>query len=863
MAGVTVRKFAEQIRIASDRLLEQLSSAGVTAASEDDVLSEDDKVKLLAFLKGGAAEDVSKKRVTLKRKTTTEIKQTSKTGTAHTVHVERRRKRTFVKRAELIRQAEDEARKEHEEREQRLKESLTEPEHVDAGTGVVGEGPDAAAPVEAPPEAAVVEQEARDAAVEAIEAPDAVADDRSQTPDESVEPAPEADAREPAQESAAKDADQPGAVKPADAERRPERSRKKKKSKSRDQEREELHVSKAKRARRKKRGMAKPGSVKSSTIDQHGFIKPTAPVVREVNIPETVTVAELAQAMSVKAAEVIRKMMDMGSMITINQVLDRDTASVVVEEMGHVPKAASASDPEALLREQNPHREGEEKSRAPVVTVMGHVDHGKTSLLDEIRKSKVAAGEAGGITQHIGAYKVSTDRGDITFLDTPGHEAFSSMRARGAKVTDVVILVVAADDGVKPQTVEAIHHARDAGVPIVVAINKTDREEADAERVKRELIEHEVVPEELGGDTQMCPVSAHTGDGIGALLDAVSLQAEILELKANPNGPARGVVVEARLDRGRGPVTTVLVRAGCLRKGDALLAGRESGRVRALTDFAGKPIAQAGPSDPVEIQGLSGVPVAGDEVLVVSDERKAREIAFYRQGKHKEVKFAKQRKTKLENMFDQMGEGEARDLNLVVKADVHGSVEALTDALEKLSTDNIHVGVIHGMVGGINESDVNLAMASDAIIVAFNVRADAAARRLIENESVDVRYHNVIYDVVDEIKAAMTGLLTPIVKEQAVGLVEVREVFRISKVGAVAGCYVKEGVVKRNLPVRVLRDNVVIFDGSIDSLKRFKEDVGEVKSGFECGIGVRNYNDVKPGDQIEVYELIEEAPPSA
>ncbi|MDH3469510.1 MAG: translation initiation factor IF-2, partial [Gammaproteobacteria bacterium] len=622
--------------------------------------------------------------------------------------------------------------------------------------------------------------------------------------------------------------------------------------------RDELHVAAGKKGRRKARPARRPHKVQTSTTSQHAFEKPTAPVVREVSIPETISVAELAQAVSVKAAEVIKVLMQMGTMVTINQVLDQDTATLVVEEMGHTAVATAAEDPETLMFDaQAVDADAEVVPRPPVVTVMGHVDHGKTSLLDHIRKAKVAAGEAGGITQHIGAYRVTTKKGVITFLDTPGHEAFSAMRARGANSTDLVILVVAADDGAKPQTVEAIRHARTAGVPIVVAINKIDKPESDIERVKQELATHEVIPEEWGGDTLMTPVSAKTGDGVDALLDQVLLQAELLDLKAVATGPAAGVVVEARLDKGRGPVATILVQRGALKKGDIILAGRESGRVRAMTDESGQPVKEAGPSTPVEIQGLSGVPVAGDEVMIVVDERKAREIAFYRQSKYKEVKLARQQQSKLEDVFGQMGEGESATLNLLIKTDVQGSVEALTDALEKLSRDDVKVQVIHGMVGGINESDVNLAVASQAIVIAFNVRADAAARRLIESEGVDVRYYNVIYDVVDEVKAAMSGMLKPEIKETVIGIVDVRDVFRIPKIGAIAGCYVTEGMVKRNRPVRVLRDNVVVFEGNIDSLRRFKEDTAEVKAGFECGIGIKNYNDVKVGDQLEIFETVE------
>jgi translation initiation factor IF-2 len=599
-------------------------------------------------------------------------------------------------------------------------------------------------------------------------------------------------------------------------------------------------------------------AVLTSMSGRHGFEMPTEPVVREVALPETVTVAELAQKMSVKAAEVIKALMQLGSMVTINQVLDRDTAAIVVEAMGHVVKEAKPASPEALLGEAA-QTEGTPEPRPPVVTVMGHVDHGKTSLLDYIRKTKVASGEAGGITQHIGAYHVETPKGVVTFLDTPGHAAFTAMRARGARATDIVILVVAADDGVMPQTVEAINHARNAGVPIVVAVNKIDKPEAQVDRVKQELVAQQVVPEEWGGEDIFVHVSAKTGQGIDELLDAVLLQAEVLELKAVKDGAARGLVIEARLDKGRGPVATVLVQQGLLRRGDIVLAGREYGRVRAMTDESGRSTKEAGPSIPVEVQGLSGVPDAGDEVLVIENERKAREIALYRQGKFKDVKLARTQAAKLTDVFQQMQEGEAKTLSLLIKADVQGSVEALREALEKLSNDEVRVNVIHGMVGGINESDVSLAKASQAVIIGFNVRADAAARRLIEAEGIDVHYYNVIYDAVDEVKAALSGLLAPQFKEQVIGLVEVREVFKIPKIGAIAGCYVVEGAVRRNRPVRVLRDHVVIFEGEIDSLRRFKDDASEVKAGLECGIGIKNYSDIHAGDQIEVFEKVQVA----
>jgi translation initiation factor IF-2 len=589
------------------------------------------------------------------------------------------------------------------------------------------------------------------------------------------------------------------------------------------------------------------------------FAQPTEPLVREIAVPETITVGELAHRMSVKAAEVIKALMKLGTMATINQVLDQETAMILVEEMGHKAKAAKLDDPEAYLTETDEHAAAEVKSRPPVVTVMGHVDHGKTSLLDFVRRTKVAAGEAGGITQHIGAYHVETPRGVITFLDTPGHEAFTAMRARGAKATDIVVLVVAADDGVMPQTVEAINHAKAANVPLVVAMNKIDKHEANPEKVKQELLNHGVVPEEYGGDSPVVPVSAKTGQGVDELLEQVLLQAEVLELKAPVEAPAKGVVIEARLDKGRGPVATLLVQSGTLHRGDIVLTGAVYGRVRAMLDENAKPVQSAGPSIPVEIQGLSEVPTAGEEAIVIGDERKAREIALFRQGKFRDVKLAKQQAAKLENMFEQMGEGEKKVLTLVIKADVQGSQEALVHALTRLATDEVKVTVVHAGVGGITESDVNLAMASRAVIIGFNTRADTAARKLIEAAGIQVRYYNIIYDAVEDIKAALSGMLAPERKESVLGLVEVRQVFRISKIGTVAGCYVQEGLVKRSAQVRVLRDNVVIHTGEIDSLKRFKDDVREVKAGFECGISLKNFSDIKEKDQFEVFEVLEVA----
>ena len=586
------------------------------------------------------------------------------------------------------------------------------------------------------------------------------------------------------------------------------------------------------------------------------FQAPSEPVVREIHVPETISVADLAHKMSVKATEVIKKMMMLGQMVTINQVLDQETAMIVVEELGHTAVAAKLDDPEAFLVEGDA-KDVVAEPRAPVVTIMGHVDHGKTSLLDYIRRTKVAAGEAGGITQHIGAYHVETPRGIITFLDTPGHEAFTAMRARGAKATDIVILVVAADDGVMPQTKEAIHHAKAAGVPVVVAVNKIDKPEANPERVKQELVAEGVVPEEYGGDAPFCPVSAKTGQGVDALLENVLLQAEVLELTAPKEAPAKGLIIEARLDKGRGPVATMLVQSGTLRRGDVVLAGATFGKVRAMLDENGKNITEAGPSIPVEILGLSDVPGAGDEAMGIADERRAREIALFRQGKYRDVKLAKQQAAKLESMFEQMKEGEVKTLPLIVKADVQGSQEALVQALTKLSTDEVRVNVIHGAVGGISESDVNLAQASQAVIIGFNTRADANSRKLAENFGVDIRYYNIIYDAVDDVKSALSGMLSPEKREQIIGTVEIRQVFVVSKVGSIAGCYVLDGMVKRNSRVRLLRSNVVVHDGELESLKRFKDDVKEVKSGYECGLSLKNYNDIEVGDQLEIYEIQE------
>ena len=942
MSQVTINSFAKQIGISIEKLLDQLEHAGISGKTKDDLLEDEEKIRLLRFLKGDSARKPSgARKITLRKKTTDEITQTSRTGAARKVHVEVKKRRTFVKRSEID-QAEpmsgpaqtkvgaadvsagDQEKRPVESEKQapqtkkkaakvvtkskpkvaKAKETIAQPKVDEPAIDQVNDEPnkDEANQIEAVEQAEVVtlsaeelakqaaeeqarlemeeaaklkameeeqarleaeleqvalmEKEAEKLAEVAIEKEVEAAIEREKRVEAEAKAKLEAQAKAEA-EAKAKAAAQ--AKEEATKANQGKKGKRGKWEKSSDggRGREELHASKKRKDKSRRHSNRAASNISSSIADQHGFEKPTEPVIHEVVVPETITVGELAQSMSIKAGEVIKVMMSMGSMVTINQILDQDTAMLLVEEMGHVAKVAAPEDPEALLTSSED--DVEETPRSPVVTVMGHVDHGKTSLLDYLRKAKVAAGEAGGITQHIGAYRVNVGEQDICFLDTPGHEAFSSMRARGAKATDLIILVVAADDGVKPQTIEAISHAKSAGVPIIVAINKIDREQADPDRVRQELSNYEVISEDWGGDVLMNEVSALTGQGVDELLESVLLQAEVADLKARSTGNASGLVVEARLDKGRGPVATVLIQQGTLKKGDIILAGRESGRVRVLLNDHGKPITAAGPSTPVEIQGLAGVPIAGDEIIVVSDERKAREIALHRQGRFKEVKLAKQQKAKLESMFNRMQEGEVKSLNLVVKADVQGSVEALSDSLEKLSTSEVSVKVVHGMVGGINESDVNLAMASNAIIVGFNVRADATARKLIENEGVDVHYYNVIYDVVDLVKSAMSGMLSPILKEEHVGLVEVRDVFRAPKIGAIAGCYVTEGIVRRSLPVRVLRDNIVIFEGAIDSLRRFKDDVQEVKNGYECGIGIKNYNDIKVGDQIEVFEVTKTA----
>ena len=830
MAQTSVAQFASELKVPPSVLLEQLRAAGVEKRVPEDSLSDQDKSRLLEYLRRTHGSVESKNKITLTRKQTSEIRKTDATGKYRTVQVEVRKKRVFVKR---------------------------DPAEVTAAA-VAAEAP--------PPPAAAPSVDVRE-----LELREEEARREQQLAELQAAELREKQERE-RREAEQKQADQkvaeaaPAAATTLHAPKAAEAKTDKKPKKAKPTT--VLRDDSVRRRQIKTRGDAGGGvggwHVRGGTRHKGGggettFAQPTEPMVREIAVPETIAVGELAHRMSVKAAEVIKALMKLGTMATINQVLDQETAMIVVEEMGHKAKPAKLDDPESYLVETDAQPATEALPRPPVVTVMGHVDHGKTSLLDYIRRTKVAAGEAGGITQHIGAYHVETPRGVVTFLDTPGHEAFTAMRARGAKVTDIVVLVVAADDGVMPQTVEAINHAKAAEVPLVVAINKIDKHEANPEKVKQELLGHGVVPEEYGGDSPIVLVSAKTGKGVDELLEQLLLQAEVLELKAPVGAPARGVVIEARLDKGRGPVATLLVQSGTLHRGDIALTGAVYGRVRAMLDENGKPVQSAGPSIPVEIQGLSEVPAAGEDMMVLTDERKAREIALFRQGRFRDVKLAKQQAAKLENVFEQMGEGEKKVLALVIKSDVQGSQEALVHALTRLATDEVKVSVVHAGVGGITESDVNLAMASRAVIIGFNTRADAAARKLAESAGIQLRYYNIIYDAVEEMKAALSGMLAPERKEAVIGMVEVRQVFRISKIGTVAGCYVLEGAVRRGGQVRVLRDNVVIHSGDIDSLRRFKDDVREVKAGFECGMSLKNFSDLKEGDQLEVFEVQEVA----
>jgi len=827
MADVTVAQFAEVLKVPIDRLLAQLDEAGIKVGGADDVISDDAKMRLLAHLRRshGHEDKTSKapRKITIKRKSQSELRLSGARGSARTVNVEVRRKRTYVNRDVL----EEQARQQQEELDK------TRREEEEARLALERE-----------------EQARKDAELQAVEAAK-----RQLVEEEERRARAEEEAKLQAEKAAREREEQ---ERKREYEERALREKREAREKERQTRygRKELHVAADSKGRRKKKaGRRKTVSVSGGA--QHGFERPTAPVVREVSIPETITVSELASRMAIKANEVIKAMFKMGVMVTINQTIDQDTAALVVEEMGHVAKPMQENVLEEAIVDRATQGEGEALPRPAVVTVMGHVDHGKTSLLDYIRSTRVTAGEAGGITQHIGAYRVQTKKGEICFLDTPGHAAFTAMRARGAQVTDIVILVVAADDGVMPQTVEAVQHAKAAGVPIVVAVNKIDREEADPDRVKNELSQHAVIPEDWGGENIFVNVSAKTGEGIDDLLDALAVQAEVLELKAVKDAPASGVVIESSLEKGRGAVATVLVKRGTLKTGDVVLAGNAYGRVRAMFDEDGKPIEEAGPSTPAVLLGLSGAPNAGDELLAVEDERKAREVAEMRQSKERDVKLARQASAKLEDVFQQMQESQSDSVQLLIKADVQGSAEALRDSLIKLSNDEVKVNVIASGVGGITESDVNLAAASSAIIIGFNVRADAAARHAIKESAVDVRYYSIIYEAIDDVKAAIVGMLAPEIREQIIGIAEVKDIFRSPKLGAIAGCMVTEGVVRRHSPIRVLRDNVVIYEGELESLRRFKDDVNEVRSGTECGIGVKNYNDVKVGDQIECYERVE------
>ena len=969
MAVTTVAQLAAQLNRPTAALLEQLQSAGVRKKTPDDLVTEADKERLLEYLRsahGTAAGAGERKKITLTRKSTSEIKQADASGKARTIQVEVRKKRVFVKRDEATpaveeptgpsaeelerqrlevearAQAEAARRQEAEAAEQRRQQEEAERAAREAAEAAAREAAEAAARAEV--EAAQAAAKAAEQATAKAKASAKAAGERAgkladkgadketeeapKTPTEETAPTQDVEAARPAEpqkpavrvvkaaEKAAEDsarvADQERRRKAAEAEaaairammsqpRRTLVAKKPEEPKS-DAIKGTIHKPAAKAGAAATGAAAKPGDKKQvkseklssswaddaakkraalrtrgdggaragwraprgtrrGTRDDEGrsFVPPAEHVVQEVHVPETISVADLAHKMSVKATEVIKQLMKLGQMVTINQQLDQETAMIVVEEMGHKALAAKLDDPDAFTEEEQLAATGDELPRAPVVTVMGHVDHGKTSLLDYIRRARVAAGEAGGITQHIGAYHVQTPRGIVTFLDTPGHEAFTAMRARGAKATDIVILVVAADDGVMPQTKEAIHHAKAAEVPIVVAMNKIDKPEANVERVKAELVAEGVVPEDFGGDSPFVPVSAKTGQGMDELLEQLLLQAEVLELKAPVNAMAKGLVVEARLDKGRGPVASVLVQSGTLKKGDIVLAGSSYGRVRAMLDEDGQATDSAGPSIPVEIQGLTEVPQAGDDFMVLADERRAREIATFRQGKYREVALSKRQAAKLETMFEAMGEGQAQTLSLIIKADVQGSQEALAQSLQKLSTDEVRVQIVHAAVGGISESDINLAIASKAVVIGFNTRADAGARKLAEGNGVDIRYYNIIYDAVDDVKAAMSGMLAPEQREEVIGTAEIRTVFVASKIGTVAGCMVTAGQVTRHARFRLLRENVVIYTGEIDSLKRMKDDVREVKEGFECGIKLKNYTDIKEGDQLEFFEVKEVA----
>ena len=856
MAHVTAKQLSEVIGVSIDKLLDQLKAAGVEVKGADDPISDEDKMKLLESLRSshGKEDATGPKKITLRRKSKSELRVAGTSGrntTTKTINVEVRKKRTYVRRADVEAEEtrqEEQAEAEAEERSKALQQQAEEEvRQVEEAANQQAEAArlaqEEAIRAEAEKKAYAKSLQEVEAAQKAIEQQRAEAE-AARAAEEAARLALEAAA---AASAAAATADKPGKHGKHD-------------DKGTRYGRKELHVKESAHQPNRKQKFKKGQRQVHDIKNLHGFEKPTAPVVRNVEIPEAITVADLAQRVAIKAGDVIKVLMQMGTMATINEVLDHDTATLVVEELGHNVVAAASDDDFEKELQVSAEQEGEDKvTRPPVVTIMGHVDHGKTSLLDYIRKSRVTSGEAGGITQHIGAYHVETDKGIITFLDTPGHAAFSAMRARGAQATDIVVLVVAADDGAMPQTKEAVEHARAAGVPMVVAVNKIDKENADPDRVKNDLAALEVIPEEWGGENIFVNVSAITGEGVDALLDAILLQAEILELEAVDKGNAKGIVVEATLDKGRGPVATVLVQSGLLKQGQLLLAGTQFGRVRAMYDESSNSVKSAGPSMPAVVLGLSGVPNAGDEVFVVENERKAKEFAETREARIRENKLSDQQKAKLQGMFDAMAEGEVAEINILVKADVQGSSEAIRESLEKLSTDEVRAKLVSTGVGGINESDINLAAASDAIVIGFNVRADAAAKRVAGDHGIEIRYYSVIYDIIDDIKAVMSGMLSPDQQEKIIGLAEVKDVFRSPKFGDVAGSIVVEGVVRKGQPIRVLRDNVVIYEGELESLRRFKDAVEEVRMGTECGIAVKNYNDVKPGDQIEAFERIEVA----
>ena len=833
MADVTVAQFAEVLKVPVEKLLSQLDEAGIKVEGSQDTIGDDAKLELLTHLRRSHGQTESPasvaapRRITLKRKSQSELRLSGVQGRSRTVNVEVRKKRTYIKRDVL----EEQAHKEQEALEAERREAQ---ERVQA---------EKAAEEKAQAEKEAAERRAEEQRLEAEKA--------RQT------------AEQEAYKAAQQAAEEKARLEKAEQDARTRRQKDKPKGKAKPAEtrygRKELHVAGDKSGRRRRKAPMRRRPVAVGGDPQHGFERPTAPVVREVGIPESIAVSELAQRMAIKGNEVVKVLFNMGAMVTINQVIDQDTATLVVEELGHIAKPITQAAVDEQLLADELEQTGEKTERPPVVTIMGHVDHGKTSLLDCIRRTKVTAGEAGGITQHIGAYSVATGKGRITFLDTPGHAAFTAMRARGAQATDIVVLTVAADDGVMPQTVEAIQHATAAGVPLVVAVNKIDRENADPERVRNELSQHQVIPEDWGGDHLFINVSAHTGEGIDALLDAILLQSEVMDLEAVKDGPASGLVIEASLEKGRGAVATLLVQSGTLKQGDMIIAGEEYGRIRNMFDETQTSIKSAGASSPALVLGLSKTPSAGDDFLVVKNERKAREVAEYRQAKARDAKLAQQQASKLEDVFSQMKSDRAASISLIIKSDVHGSAEALRDALTKLSSDEVMVNVLSSGVGGITETDATLAAASDAVIIGFNVRADAAARSAIKESGVDVRYYSIIYEAIDDVKAALTGMLSPEIREQIVGLARVKEVFSSPKFGDIAGCIVTEGYVKRANPIRVLRDNVVIYEGELESLRRFKDDVNEVRSGTECGIGVKNYSDVRVDDQIECYERVEVA----